>query len=75
MLASKPIKLNGINELVRASIGVSTILPGDSMELIVGRADKALYRAKAGGKNRVEVAYAEAADEHPKAVSAVIDQN
>jgi diguanylate cyclase (GGDEF)-like protein len=42
---------------VTASLGVAT-MPGDgeTVEELVAAADAALYRAKAGGKNRVEVA-------------------
>ncbi|WP_293911811.1 GGDEF domain-containing protein [Deinococcus sp.] len=35
------------------SVGVSSRLPGDSVKTLVHRADQGLYRAKAGGKNRV----------------------
>ncbi len=41
------------------SFGVASILPGESIESVLGRADAALYRAKGGGRNRVEVALAE----------------
>lgn len=41
---------------VTASFGVARFVKGDSLEGLVGRADSALYRAKAGGRNRVEVA-------------------
>ena len=45
---------------VSISIGVATVVPGREQEPdeIITRADSALYRAKAGGKNRVEVASA-----------------
>ncbi|MBI4799469.1 MAG: GGDEF domain-containing protein [Desulfarculus sp.] len=39
---------------VTMSIGVAQYRPGDSESGLVGRADDALYRAKAGGRNRVE---------------------
>lgn len=42
------------NRQVTLSIGVSTIYEGDAPELIE-RADQALYAAKHGGRNRVEI--------------------
>jgi diguanylate cyclase (GGDEF)-like protein len=41
---------------VTASFGVTLWQPGDDAELMFGRADEALYRAKAAGRNRVEFA-------------------
>ncbi|MFX1765713.1 GGDEF domain-containing protein [Paraburkholderia sp. A1RI-2L] len=38
------------------SVGVSEILPGDTLESAMARADAALYMAKAAGRNRVVVA-------------------
>ena len=46
---------------VGASFGVAAMRPGDTLESLVRRTDRALYRAKAMGRNRVEVA-AEAGD-------------
>ena len=71
LLASEPIKLDGISEIVRASIGVATIQNGDTIESLVSRADKALYRAKAGGKNRVEIADADNGYDTPTATFGV----
>jgi len=38
------------------SIGVTWFLPGDDLAVTLSRADAALYRAKRGGRNRVEFA-------------------
>lgn len=42
---------------VRTSVGVATLAgPGDDVQGLIGRADTALYRAKAAGRNRVVAA-------------------
>lgn len=40
---------------ITASLGVATLMPGQSPENLLPRADLALYRAKQNGRNRVEV--------------------
>jgi diguanylate cyclase (GGDEF)-like protein len=37
------------------SIGLTEAMPGDSFDTLVDRADKAMYQAKAAGKNRVVI--------------------
>jgi diguanylate cyclase (GGDEF)-like protein len=39
---------------VTISIGVAELQPRDTAEVLLARADRALYRAKQGGRNRVE---------------------
>nr|HML56547.1 diguanylate cyclase [Solidesulfovibrio magneticus] len=39
---------------VTASFGLAAWRPGDKPEDLIKRADEALYRAKDGGRNRVE---------------------
>lgn len=46
----------GITEVVTCSFGVAALLLGDDRERLFRRADEALYRAKQGGRNRVEMA-------------------
>jgi diguanylate cyclase (GGDEF)-like protein len=45
-------------EKVTASFGVTTYQKGDSPETLIRRADMGLYKAKAGGRNRVEAVLA-----------------
>ena len=40
---------------VTASIGVTEYAPGESIETALGRADRALYRAKGAGRNCVRM--------------------
>jgi diguanylate cyclase (GGDEF)-like protein len=39
-----------------ASAGIAEYKPGESIESFISRADRALYTAKNGGKNRIEIA-------------------
>ena len=36
-----------------ASFGVAVLLPGDTLDALMKRADRALYQAKGGGRNQV----------------------
>jgi diguanylate cyclase (GGDEF)-like protein len=38
---------------VTASFGVAGYMPGENLEQVIDRADRAMYRAKSGGRNRV----------------------
>ncbi|RQP21995.1 GGDEF domain-containing protein [Piscinibacter terrae] len=46
----------GHRHALSASFGVATWQSGDTADTLLGRADQALYRAKAAGRNRAEVA-------------------
>jgi diguanylate cyclase (GGDEF)-like protein len=55
------VDYQGLTLAVTASLGVADALPGHDpdardAERLVARADEALYRAKAAGRNRVEEA-------------------
>jgi two-component system, cell cycle response regulator len=45
----------GVPIPITASIGVAELHPGDTLEALVERADKAMYASKAAGRNRVSV--------------------
>ena len=48
------LHIEGLEQTVTVSIGVAVWQPGDSCKTIISRADDAMYRAKHGGRNRVE---------------------
>ncbi|MHB9858857.1 EAL domain-containing protein [Streptomyces sp. YIM S03343] len=52
---SQPYAIEGIDVRVAASIGVAFAEPGLGAGELLRNADLAMYRAKAGGKNRVEL--------------------
>ena len=62
-IAREPFVLRsaGITVEVTTSAGVAEILHGDTPESLVARADQALYRAKAAGRNQIAVAQKKAA--------------
>ena len=47
---------NGVAEtgMVTIWLGVAELFAGENAESLIQRADKALYRAKRGGRNRIE---------------------
>lgn len=42
-----------VDRQITISVGIAEMAPGDSPDFLVGRADKALYEAKATGRNKV----------------------
>lgn len=53
-LRAQPPQHQGLQLSVTVSVGVSAILPGDaSVDVVLARADGALYAAKAAGRDRV----------------------
>lgn len=58
IIENREIKLeDGTSIKVTASFGVTQVKMGDTVKSILDRADKALYKAKREGKNRVEVEF------------------
>ena len=58
-LEGTPLTTDGMAISLTVSIGVALIDPGDAApDAVLARADRALYRAKEGGRNRVEASAA-----------------
>jgi len=57
LIAAQPVTLDdGHSFYMTASFGVATLQPGETIGVLMQRADKALYTAKQNGRNRVEAA-------------------
>jgi len=52
-ISAGPVSLHGTMVDVTISVGVAVVHPGDEADDLVSRADKALYEAKAAGRNCV----------------------
>ncbi len=55
-IAELPIHFEGKTIGISASLGVAVYRPGEELEVLVDRADHAMYEAKVAGRNRVVVA-------------------
>lgn len=55
-LTEEPVSGMPLPAGLSASIGVAIRMPGEDLGSVVGRADRATYRAKSGGRNRVVAA-------------------
>jgi len=56
-LRDMPLYLQGLEVQLTTSGGLASYQPGDSADVILARADVALYRAKEQGRDRVEMAW------------------
>ncbi|PKU25481.1 GGDEF domain-containing protein [Telmatospirillum siberiense] len=50
----QPLSVDGQDITLTVSIGVAEYAPGELLQSWLGRADRALYRAKRNGRNRIE---------------------
>jgi diguanylate cyclase (GGDEF)-like protein len=55
-LRAREVDADGVRVRVTASFGVAVAVPGERWDALFVRADRALYAAKAAGRDRVEVA-------------------
>lgn len=63
-VAAEPFDIGDAKPLrVTCSIGIASACVGETLESLIARVDAALYRAKAAGRNRVEVGLPRAPDD------------
>jgi diguanylate cyclase len=60
-----PVGTRGEQGVVSLSLGVTTVLEGDTVESIIHRADRALYKSKEMGRNRVSACTSEKQEVEP----------
>lgn len=53
-IASEPFRVENLSIPVTCSLGVTVYRQNDDLKEMIGRVDRALYRAKDGGRDRVE---------------------
>jgi diguanylate cyclase (GGDEF)-like protein len=57
-VAIEPINLQGLEIPVTLSLGLSKAQPGEAPDVLIARADEALYRAKSAGRNQIQISSA-----------------
>jgi len=53
LIEKNTLKINGRKICITISLGATLVKPGDTIDSLIDRADKLLYRSKTAGKNRI----------------------